>query len=202
MTSMSLLDPLHLCLHTRTHRHYLISPHSEPPCSTQPPGCPYNPKCVWGEPRCSTWVAPSPAHYILPAPDHYPLNYLFFWGGGRFRKTGTKNWRGEWMEGTMRWRRNRMDGRNRWTVGMDRWMERQDGQDRWEYGMNHMDGKDEEEIDDKFFSFLYIFLPLIFTQFFLLCADLHHTRFIPHFFLLFLNYHIASLLGSFKRGRV
>ena len=41
---------------------------------------------------------------------------------------------------------------------MDGWTERQDGQDRWEYGMNHMDGKDEEEIDDEFFSFLYFSL--------------------------------------------
>ena len=50
-----------------------------------------------------------------------------------------------------------MDGRNIWTVRMDRWMEWQDGQDRWEYGMNYMNGKDEEEIDDKFFL-LFIFL--------------------------------------------
>ena len=53
---------------------------------------------------------------------------------------------------------NRTDGRDRWTVGMDGWTEWQDGQDRWEYGMNHTDGKDEEEIDDKFFPFsLFIY---------------------------------------------
>ena len=50
---------------------------------------------------------------------------------------------------------------------MERWMERQDGQDGWEYGMNHMDGKDEEEIDDKFFSFsLYIIFPFNFYSIF------------------------------------
>ena len=53
---------------------------------------------------------------------------------------------------------NRMDGRDRWTVGMDGWTERQDGQDGWEYGMNHMDRKDEEEIDDEIFFFLFNFL--------------------------------------------
>ena len=68
-----------------------------------------------------------------------------------------------------------MDGRNRWTVGMDKWMEWQDGQDRWEYDMNHTDGKDEEEIDDKFFSFLYFILFLfIFTHFFMPSAPCLH----------------------------
>ena len=55
-----------------------------------------------------------------------------------------------------------MDGMAGWTGQMGIW----DAPYGWEYGMNHTDGKDEEEIDDKFFSFLYIFLPLIFTQFF------------------------------------
>ena len=43
---------------------------------------------------------------------------------------------------------------------MDGWTERQDGQDRWEYGMNHMDGKDEEEIDDEKEEKIFIFLSL------------------------------------------
>ena len=76
---------------------------------------------------------------------------------------------------------------------MDGWTEQQDGQDRWDYGMNHMDGKDEEEIDDEFFSFLY------FSLFILLMAN---THFIPLFYFLFSNYHITSLLRSFEKGRV
>ena len=56
-----------------------------------------------------------------------------------------------------------MDGRNIWTVGMDRWTARRDGQDRWEYGMNHVDGKDEEEIDDEIFSFSCFFLFFFFS---------------------------------------
>ena len=60
---------------------------------------------------------------------------------------------------------------------MDGWTEQQDGQDGWEYGMNHMDGKDEEEIDDEFFSFIY------FSLFILLMAD---THFIPLFILFFI----------------
>ena len=70
-----------------------------------------------------------------------------------------------------------MDGRNIWTVGMDRWMARRDGQDGWEYGMNHMDGKDEEEIDDEFFSsFSFFFL------FFFLFHLPPHAHFISHYF--------------------
>ena len=65
---------------------------------------------------------------------------------------------------------------------MDGWTAQQDGQDRWEYGMNHMDGKDEEEIDDNFFSFLY------FSLFILLMADTHFILLLFLFFIFELPY--------------
>ena len=42
------------------------------------------------------------------------------------------------------------------TRGPGQRMEWKEGQVRREYGMNQMDGKDEEEIDDDFFSLLLI----------------------------------------------
>ena len=63
-------------------------------------------------------------------------------------------------------------------------MEQEDGQTKWEYGMNHMDGKDEEEMDDEFFlsfSWLIIYLFLSLTL-------LHNSM--PHIFFNFSDYYL------------
>ena len=76
---------------------------------------------------------------------------------------------------------------------MDGWMKWQDGQDRWDHGMNHMDGKDEEEIDDEFFSFLY------FSLFILLMANTHFISLFYFYFCFQITISLHSL-GHSRRG--
>src|ERR1700683_3428052 len=75
-----------------------------------------------------------PLTISLLLPVIIPSIIFFFLEGGRFGKTETKNWRGEWTEGTLRGRKKELDGWKEQMDSRDGWME---WQDRWEYGMNH-----------------------------------------------------------------